>query len=811
MASFVSKFLKKAQNNPWLFLIIFIVITSIGAFFTTRLGLNTNLNKLLPEKNLSVKTAREAGKRVGSTDFLIIAIEGSDPLLNKQVADETASLMKRNMPQLSEVVVKLDLEFFKRNGLLWYDLVRLKKIDKQLKKVLGREKLKSMGLLVTGDAKDPETEKLEKLIRDGKSGGVMPSDLKDTPSRPHELEGYLASADGKILAVIGKPHAISVDMKLAANLVKDAQKIIDAVKKKHEGADLKIEVGGGYKNRVREYNSILKDVASSFAASFALVALIVIIFFRSFRPLPLIFIPLLSGILITLGITSLTGMKQLNIITVFIGGVLLGMGIDFGVYLCARYLEERKGGRDVFDALEITLLKTGGPLVTAAGTTAAALFLLYFSSFRGFWEFGLLAGGGIIITLLVFFFFFPIGAIISEKILPVVPVDKKEEPEYIQKFPVKSVVLISIGLVFTIIIVFAGLRHLEFETNFRRLSGKGASTTIKYGKAMGDNASPTIMLCETRSDCDIAASYFKKILSEPLPDPDLRDYLALPMFIPENQKEKLEVIRNTGKQIQSAHSWADDKMKEKLQKWIKYIPEKEVEEKHLPPWILSRFKEKNGDFGKFIYLYPARETWNAHESRLFKKKYQVLDVKKLSGGSEKSGKVRASGSSFILVDIIDAVKKEGTMIFFLALGMVFLFLLFDFRSFTSACIVSFPLIIALLWLASVLPLLGQKLGLYNMVVLSTIIGTGIDSSVHLYHALTEDGVNIYIALKRAVTAAAVASLTTMAGFSGMMMATHGGLGSIGRLATIGILCTLISAVIFVPSGYFILRYYKKEK
>ncbi|MBN2724103.1 MAG: MMPL family transporter [Deltaproteobacteria bacterium] len=811
MKDLVSRYLKFINNHLLITGILFLLFSAVGFFFTLKLGLSTNLSALLPSDTPSVKTAREAASRVGSTDFLIIAIEGENPLVNKQIADEAVKIIPSYIPDVVEVMARIDLEFFRKNGLLWYESSKLEDIEKQLKKVLGREKLKSMGLLVTGDAPDVEEEKLKKLISSGRSNGNIPSDLREKKGRPKELSGYFASADGKIIAVLSRVSSESVNMGKARKLVSGAQKAINHLKKKFPDVKAKIEVGGGYKNRVREYNSVMNDVFSSLLTSFGLIALIVIIFFRSLRPIPLIFIPLVSGIFITLGVTRIFGLERLNIITAFIGGILLGMGIDFGVHLCARYLEERKSGKELISSLEITLTKTGKALMTAAFTTASALFLLFFSSFRGFWEFGIIAGLGIIITLVVFMFFFPLGAIILEKYFPVKSEKSSESIPQTVGFPVKSVVFLCLSVVFSLVIIPVGIKKVSFETNFRRLSGAKSSTTIKYGKAMGDNASPGILLCDSKSDCEVLSNYFSSLLSKPLPNPDLRDFMAISQFIPEKQVKKLEIIKKIGLQLEKAKSWADDKTKTKFNTWIKYLPSRVVSENDLPEWILRRFREKNGKTGRFMYIYPARETWNALESNLFKKKFQMIKISEIPGGKKSSGVARASSSSFILVDIIDSVKKEGKTIFILALLMVFIFLLVDFRSPVSALLVTFPLIMGILWTVSLLPFLGQKLGLYNMVVVSTIVGTGIDASVHLFHSLNEKGVNPFLAFKRSSMAVGVASLTTMAGFSGMMLVKHGGLSSIGRLATVGILCTLISSMIFVPSGYFIMRWFKGEK
>ncbi|MGM0595491.1 MAG: efflux RND transporter permease subunit [Myxococcota bacterium] len=806
------RFLEKIYKYPGRILIIFILISLLGVFGATRLGLSTSLSRLLPDDTPSVLTAKEASNRIGSTDFLIIAITSPDPLLNKKVADEVVRIMSREMDELNEVTAKLELDFFKKNGLLYFTPEKLRKIDEQLKKVLGMEKQKSMGLLVLPKGKNPEEKKLKEMIKSGKNNTNIPDSIKKEEDKPDELKEYISSPDGKILAVMGRPKSMATNMSFARKLVEQSRKIIARVKEKFPDKDLKIEVGGSYRNRVREYDSIISDVISSFLVSFLLIVLLILLFFRSFRPIPIIFIPLLSGIVVTLGLVRAFQLEKLNIITVFIGGILLGMGIDFGVHLSARYMEERGGGKGQKEALFSTMLNTGRALITAGLTTAGALYLLFFSSFRGFWEFGLIAGTGLIITLFIFLFFFPVATILLEKLFPMkekkfLPLSTKGNKN--KKVPIISLVLLFFGIIFTIVVVITGLPNLQFESNFRRLTGN-SSTKIKYGKAMGDNASPTVVLCDTQKDCTFFARYLESLINSSLPNPEIRDYLALSSFIPEKQSKKLVTISRLRRRITKAKSWADKDLKKRLDDIFEYIPKKKIMAENLPEWLRRRFREKTGIMGKFLYIYPARDTKNAHEAALFKEKYANFDLNRLDFVSDSAGKVRAASSSFIMVDIIRIVKDEGIKIFGAALLFVFILLLFDFRSFISSLFVFIPLVIGLIWTASLLPILGQRLGLYNMVVLSTIVGAGIDGSVHLYHGMNEKGVSRRRSLFRTALAVIVASLTTMAGFSGMMAADHGGLSSIGRLATIGIFSTLAASLLFVPSFIFVRDWIKSE-
>lgn len=806
----LQRWTSKAAAHPWRWLAVFFVLLAAGAAGAMHLGLSTNLNLLLPQDTSSVRTAREASERVGSTDFLVVAIEGPDPARNREIADALVFAMRRDISELEEVSARIELDFFKRNALLYFEPEELERLLAQIRTVLGRARLKAMGLLVLPPGPDPEEKKLEDMLRGSSARSRVPGEFRNTASSAG-AGGYFASPDGTIFAVVGRPRSLSVDMSMARRLVRQTEAVIAAVLKDFPQPHPKVEVAGGYRNRVAEYDSILTDVKSSFLVSFAIIGLMVAIFFRSIRPVPLIFLPLILGIVFTLGLVRVASIEKLNVITAFIGGILLGMGIDFGVHLSVRYFHERTF-RPLEEALSVTMAASGRALVTAALTTAGALYLLFFSKFRGFWEFGLIAGSGVIITMVMFFLFFPVFAVLLERLftLRVKPAWEMRFAPLSGRFPWRSALVMAGFLAASVLFLPWGLSRLEFETNFRRLSGN-PSTSVQYGKAMGDRASPTVMLCDTAADCEKLTEWLSGILSRPLHHPDIRDFNSIHTFLPKDQEKKLAICAQIREELSRASQWAADDLKKRIQNYVPYIPSAPVGLTDLPDWLRRRFTEKNGEIGRFIYLYPARETWNAYESAQLKKSIAHIDLGLLGGTA--GAQARAASSAFILVDILDVVRSEGVWIVAASMGLVFFLLLLDFRSLGAALLVISPLVGSLLWIAALLPLLGQRLGLYNMVVVSTIIGTGIDASVHLFHAGREFSSDPRPAFVRTGLAVCMAALTTLAGFAGMLGVRHGGLSSIGRLATLGLFVTLVCALLLVPSGFMLGRWLagRKEK
>ena len=132
--------------------------------------------------------------------------------------------------------------------------------------------------------------------------------------------------------------------------------------------------------------------------------------------------------------------------------------------------------------------------------------------------------------------------------------------------------------------------------------------------------------------------------------------------------------------------------------------------------------------------------------------------------------------------------------------VVFLVVFLDFRSIKAALFVLAPLAIGVLWMGAVMFLFGMKLNFFNIVVLPSVIGIGVDNGVHIYHRYSEEGKgSLYYVLKTTGLAITMTTLTTIVGYSGLILANHPGLNSIGDLAVIGISLTFVAAMLVLPS------------
>jgi hypothetical protein len=153
-----------------------------------------------------------------------------------------------------------------------------------------------------------------------------------------------------------------------------------------------------------------RDILSSVSSSALLVAGIFWFGFRRVRPLFAILHVLLLCCVIAVAIGALL-FHELNMITIGLCSILVGLGVDFGMMLYGIYQSERDHGHDHEEAIAAALRHHGSGIIFGALTTAAAFLCLTLSECDGFAQLGVLIACGIVVAgaLMMSVFFVFIG------------------------------------------------------------------------------------------------------------------------------------------------------------------------------------------------------------------------------------------------------------------------------------------------------------------------------------------------------------------------------------------------------------------
>ncbi len=163
----------------------------------------------------------------------------------------------------------------------------------------------------------------------------------------------------------------------------------------------------GMAARMHEFEyGLVKTQVSSYLASFGMVFLTILIGLRSLRitllSMPSNIVPML-GVFATMGLVGI----ELNVATVMVASISLGIAVDNTLHLIASFMRLRKEGHSTNEAILGTVSEVGPACVVTSITASIGFFVLCLSAFGPIGNFGLLCGVAMIVALAADFIMVP--------------------------------------------------------------------------------------------------------------------------------------------------------------------------------------------------------------------------------------------------------------------------------------------------------------------------------------------------------------------------------------------------------------------
>jgi hopanoid biosynthesis associated RND transporter like protein HpnN len=204
----------------------------------------------------------------------------------------------------------------------------------------------------------------------------------------------------------------------------------------------------------------------------------------------------------------------------------------------------------------------------------------------------------------------------------------------------------------------------------------------------------------------------------------------------------------------------------------------------LPPALRERYVGQSGAW--LLRVFAQDDLWDFEPLEHFTQKIHEVDPE-------------ATGKPFGTVEGLKAMKNGLQRAGLYAFAVIVLVLWLDFRSLRNTLLALTPLVLGVLLSLGVLGLIGLPLNPANMIAFPLILGVGVDNGVHVLHDHLlrrregRDGVSR--AIGRGVL---VKALTTMIGFGTLMISTERGLAGLGFILTLGVGCSMLSALLLLP-------------
>ncbi|MGM0589318.1 MAG: efflux RND transporter permease subunit [Bacteroidota bacterium] len=801
-------------SHPYIVVTTVAIVSAISATYAIQLKVDTDIANLLPDDNPHVKALNMLKETVGGETTMEVAIQSPSFEANKEFArdliDEALELYdpRTENPFFSRAEFRKETEILKDNALYLATPSELEDIKEYLQDEIEQAKLEANPFYF--DVDDEESEKEGDKIKDFEASynALIPPE-------------YAISPDSTVLKVEFYPTGSKSDITYLQDMFAAFDSLLVSMEPQQYQADMNVVFGGRLKRHLAQLDSIMQDVISSFASGISSVILLVMLYFSIKKwwnargtdyspqwwqhlirmPIPILIIglPLLMSLFWTFGITyGVLGI--LNTMTSVLFVILFGLGIDYGIHFYARYIELRAKGEGVEAALMTAYQGTGTAILTSAVTTASALYILMFADFKGFSEFGFIAGTGILLALLAMLFVLPAFVTLFERWGWILINDQEETNVLVaapKRFPIPRVILV-IGLVIAALVAWNN-EHLKFQYEFGELEPEfpeyDAYKEIAGQVNSNGMRNPAYIVADNDDEVlEILDTLRTRMRLDTL-SPTIADVEALQERFPPNEQaeqEKLDHLVEIRALLQDPFiKDQDDEQLNKLRRAAQTTEPLTIDQ--IPDYLKNKFITKDNEIGRFVIIYPGVGLSDGRQSIAFK--HDVGQVT-LSNGKT----YHAASTSIVAAEMLEHIHDESPYMVIGTFILVFIFMLFAFRSLRWSLISMLPLIVGLTWLFGIMMLIGLMFNFYNLVVLPAILGIGEDNGVHLAHRYRDEGPNsMWRVISSTGQHITVGSLTTMLGFAGLLFTNHPGLRSLGEMATIGIGMTLLSAVTFLPA------------
>ncbi len=367
MADFLESLLKKLasfQTKYYLLVIIFmLIVTGFLAVGLTRISIESDIDKGMPQDLPIFKITDKINDKFGNQDAVLVVIK-----LDENSVDKDSPVDIRD-PQVINFLVKLEENLRKE------DLV---------------ENVQSIGSIFNQIGK-PNSLEESKLI------------LSHIPNSE-----MFFNKDYSATIMI-----ISADLGSGQEKVKELNNIIkENIEYSQKPKGIKTMITGTPPMRAMVLDLLVHDAVFTLLIAAIIIFVLLLLMERSFTKSLLIFLPLLLGITWTLGVMGWLSIK-LSIATVGIGAMILGLGVEYGVFVVTRYKEERET-KTQLESLQTAVSSVGSSIIGSGSTTIVGFLALTLSVMPMLRDLGVTLALGIAFSLFIAVFINP-SLIIAEE------------------------------------------------------------------------------------------------------------------------------------------------------------------------------------------------------------------------------------------------------------------------------------------------------------------------------------------------------------------------------------------------------------
>ena len=805
------------DRHAILVVIASLLVAIVGGMLASRLPLKSDLTSLLPGSEPSVRDLRQIQKRARPFGTVQIAIQSTDPAATTRASDALATRIEAFPPG---AIASFSRDDGPRERYAWKHRFLFAEYDDlvaardALKSRIDRGKVNANPLFINLDDDDepaPDvTDRLEEL-----EAKLAELEKKATSPPPR------ASPDGTLRVFYLQTTFSASEAAKAHALVGAIDRAIAETRTEVPGVTFGLT--GNVVMAMYEHDSVLDGMAWSLLLTVVVCGLALVFYYRSGRLVILMLLSLAVGVVATFGVAWAT-VGHLNVMTAFLFAIVVGNGINASLILVARYLEELRASKLHEDAMPAAIDGALPGTLGAAATAAIAYGSLLITDFRGFREFGAIAGIGMVVTWLATFTTLPALLALLGRHRLVVP---KSEPALghllARMLPGRRArpalwltgIVTLVALVISIVYIARDpftrdWRDLQSSTDAIRKTNElnaHVKKALSGRSELSGQAYQLVIAVDDRSQvAPLVASLRAQNLGRP---PHLRwmqDVFSIEDTLPKRQPEKLAVLAEIRRLIDDPALQAALSDDERARLTSLRPPEDIalVRDEDVPNELAWPFIEKDGTRGKLIVVRGASRmnSFDVDDRLEFAAEARALTLP--------PGALLAS-ESLVVADVIEVMERDAPwMIGVAILGSILAVMLFVGRRRHGMVTLAAGAAGVVVMIAAC-ALVGLKVHFLDLIALPITIGIGIDYAVNVAARDREDGHRgIGHILRTTGSAVVMCSFTTAVGYATLLISANGGIRAFGLAALIGEVACVTVALVAAPAALALLDRRRRE-
>jgi len=881
-------------RRPWLVVAVGVISAVVGgAYAAWRLEFKTNRNDLIGRDSEYWRLYSEYAREFRDEEDYIIAVESPDPAANRRMVDALARALVSpvNNPhpaddpaaqnfRADDIFYRVHFDAMERRYLYFLSRPELMEIRdalqdfQQLVAVLQANPrlatfLDAMSQMLEQMATAPPADRqrmesflptvtaiVRQLATD--QGGATPGggllspwanaffseEMLDEAQQQMKWDGYNAFADGRMFLLLVHPRGANGGPAPHEATVAKLRRIMKETSPQNPA--VRVSLTGEPVLDLDEMQQSQRDATWATLLTLVLIALLFALSFHEiWRPV-LASICLVLVVALSLGWATLA-VGHLNLITITFTVMILGLGVDLGIQIIARYEEELARGVEHCAAMRAAMDHTGPGIITAALTNAAAFLAMGLSGFRGVIELGVIAGGGMVLALGVMLFVLPALIVAIRPRQESAHIPARAAAWWFGRQLTRHPLVIVVLCVLVTALAGWGMKRVRFDYNVLNLQSRGLESVEVEKRLLSSDAHSTIFAAVVAPD--LAETRRLHAALERLTN-EVIAVASIAPLLPEQQEEKAELIRAiqarlgrprfevprapldvaaltgalrsldlrarrlardaagnariaalTNALAQARARLADPSpatvaeltayeqrfyadLEAQLQLMAEQITDRPMTLADVPQELRTMLMSKDGR--KFLLrVFPQENIWDRAPLVRF-----VRAVREVAP--------QATGTPFGIYEFVDILQKGYLKAAAWAFVVIVILVLLDFRSAGAVVLTMLPLLAGTIWMGGLMGALRIPFNPANIMTLPLIVGIGVAYGVYVMQRYREDH-DARVFGKSTGRAVVLSGLTTIVGFGSLMIGKHQGIFTLGLVMSMGVLACLVAALVLLPA------------